>query len=31
MFMSAIVIVGLVGGFACVSCVIVGARSEKKI
>lgn len=31
MFMSAIVIVGLVVGFACVSCVIVGERSEKKI
>lgn len=31
MFISAIVILGLVGGFACISCIVVGARSEKKI
>lgn len=30
MFISSIVIAGLVLGFIAISCIIVGARSEKK-
>ena len=31
MFMSVIVILGLVGGLVCISCIVVGARSDRDL